>query len=149
MATTLLPIPIPVDKKIDPVQKRADEIDVEIFCIGTSLVVKHIEEAFNRCDNIPYVAASIALHKRMIYVPTESSDDVCNYLIRRGIKCLIENKDIPGVNYITHPRKKDNYNIFKTINKEYYTFLYTVHFLNSTNLPIMICKMILDKVYEE
>lgn len=146
---TLLPIPVPVDKEIDPVQKRADEIDLEIFCIGTSLVVKHIEEAFKRSDNLPYVAASLALHKRIIYVPNEPSDKVRNYLIRRGIKCLIENTDIPGVNYITHPRKKDNYNIFKTINKEYHKFLYTVHFLNSTNLPHTICKIILEKVYEE
>lgn len=144
-----LPIPSPINGMVNPIQQRADEIDTEVFCIARPSILKDILVTLDHCDKIPFVAASVALHKRLIYEDKENEEFILNYLIQRGFSCMRENKNIVDIDYITHPRKKDDYNIFNTIIQKYKVFLYIVRLLNASTLPHMVCKMILDKVYEE
>jgi hypothetical protein len=143
-----LPIPIPVDGVVDPVKQREYEIEVEMFCIARPSIIKDLSVALQRSDTVPFIDASVALHKRLVY-EEDKTDIIVAYLVKRGLKCMREYNQTRTINYIKHPRTTDVNCIFKKILENYKLFLYTIRCLNASSLPHQVCKIILDKVYDE
>ena len=144
-----LPIPIPADGVVDPVKQREYEIEVEMFCIARPSIIKDLDIALQHSDTIPFVDASVALHKRMVY-EEEKEAIIIAYLVKRGFKCMREEyNENRTIRYIKHPRTTDVKCIFKTILENYNMYIYTIRCLNASALPHMVCKIILDKIYEE
>lgn len=144
-----LPIPIPVDGVVDPVKHREYEIEVEMFGIARPSIIKDLNDALQHSDTIPFIDASVALHKRIVY-EEDKTDIIVTYLVKRGFKCMRkEYNEQRTIRYIKHPRTTDVKCIFKQILENYKMYLYTIRCLNASALPHQVCKMILDTVYEE
>ncbi len=144
---TPIPIPIPMEGKLDPVKMNEDIIDAKIFCI-TRPYITTIEQALTIADELSYVAASTALQKRA-KIEKNYISEIREYLINRGFKLIKTKTDPMDLYYATFPRKTDPLEISKGIQELFIKYLCTIRCLGESPLPYEVSRIILEKMYSE
>ena len=144
---TPIPVPIPTEGKLDPIKLNADIIDAKMFCIARPFITT-IEQALKICDELSYIAASGALHKRL-KIEKNYSSEIRDYLVTRGFNIVKDKKDLMDIYYITYPRKSDELEIGKGIQSLLNKYLCTIRCLGKSDFPYEISRIILDKIYAE
>jgi hypothetical protein len=142
-----MPIPVPVYGPMN-YHDHLDNIDKVLSYIADPNIYS-IETAIHMSYQFSLPAIFMAFHKRAkkVILTKNGLEEVIRikeFLIRMSIDALKQNSDVMNVVFLKMPRNNDVWDVCSTSLNTFAAYINAVKVLSSVDLPIDICRYILD-----